>query len=58
MNLGPFIDLGLVGMKFAPFVDLGLPARGQRPPRIGEAVPLRLPNLASLLSRIGRRSRA
>ncbi len=44
-------------MKYAPFIDLGLVGRGQRPPRIGEAAPLHVPNLASLFARIARRLR-
>jgi len=44
-------------MKYAPFIDLGRVGRGLRPPRIGEATPLRVPNLASLLARIARRLR-
>jgi hypothetical protein len=47
----------LAAMKFAPFIDLGRPARGSRPPRVGEALPLRLPHLPSLLARIARRWR-
>ncbi len=44
-------------MKYAPFIDLGLAGRGQRPPRVGEAAVLPVPNLASLWLRIARRLR-
>jgi len=43
-------------MKFAPFIDLCLAAHGyQRPPRIGEAVPVRIPAGPSLFALIARR---
>jgi len=47
----------LARMKYAPFFDIGQTARGQRPPRVGEAVPLPVPDLSSLLARIKRRWR-
>ncbi len=44
-------------MKYAPFIDLGFVGRGQRPPRIGEAAAIPVPNLTSLWMRIARRLR-